>query len=101
MFMDAARIAFGGGAKFAVIPEVRILRIEDKNGRGRKIGKVDYLLAKLGEQDEVVDFAAVEVQAAYFSGGEIRTPMKHYLEYGKFPQNAERRPDFRSSEQNR
>jgi hypothetical protein len=30
---------------------------------GRRIGKVDYIVAKLGDSQEVIDFAALEVQA--------------------------------------
>jgi hypothetical protein len=76
IFIDAATLAFGTGIKFGVFPEVRILKIESNNDStsSRKIGKVDYILGKI-EAGKVVDFCAVEVQAVYFSGGEIRTAL--------------------------
>ena len=101
--MDAAHLAFGEHVRFGIFPEVRILKIEaDIAGeRDRKIGKVDYLLGKI-DNGTVVDFAAVEVQAVYFSGGEIRSPLRYYMENQKLDlANSDRRPDFRSSAQKR
>lgn len=102
IFNDAARLAFGGEASFGVFPEIRILKIETEEGvRDRKIGKVDFVLGQIAD-GEVIDFAAVEVQAVYFSGGEIRSPMNHFLEHGTLDlANSDRRPDFRSSAQKR
>lgn len=102
IFNDAARIAFGEGASFGIFPEVRILKIEGEDGeRDRKIGKVDYVLGRINS-GQVVDFAAVEVQAVYFSGGETRSPMNYFLEHGELDlANSDRRPDFRSSAQKR
>ena len=54
------------------------------------------------EADSVVDFAAVEVQAAYFSGGKIPPAMNYFLENEKLDErNSDRRPDFRSCAQKR
>ncbi len=102
IFTDAARLAFGNGAQFGVYPEIRILKIETPDGeRDRKIGKVDFVLGNI-EGGTVTDFAAVEVQAVYFSGGEIRSPLKYYLEHHSLDlPNSDRRPDFRSSAQKR
>lgn len=102
IFNDAARIAFGEGASFGIFPEVRILKIEGEDGeRDRKIGKVDYVLGRINN-GQVVDFAAVEVQAVYFSGGETRSPMNYFLKHGALDlANSDRRPDFRSSAQKR
>ena len=103
IFTDAARFAFGERIRFGIFPEVRILKIEAGTGgeRDRKIGKVDYLLGKI-EDDTVVDFAAVEVQAVYFSGVEIRSPLQYYMENQTLDlANSDRRPDFRSSAQKR
>lgn len=103
IFNDAAKLAFGEGTSFGVFPEVRILKIEAENDdeKDRKIGKVDFVLGKI-EDDLIVDFAAVEVQAVYFSGGEIRSPMNYFLEHGQLDlSNSDRRPDFRSSAQKR
>lgn len=97
---EAAKLAFGPSANFGVFPEIRILNVPGAEGkRDRKIGKVDFLLGLI-EKDQVVDFAAVEFQAVYFSGGEIRTPMKHFIATGQL-EDADRRPDFRSSAQKR
>ena len=103
IFKDAARLAFGEHVRFGIFPEVRILKIKAgaEGERDRKIGKVDYLLGRI-EDDAVVDFAAVEVQAVYFSGGEIRSPLQYYMENQSLDlANSDRRPDFRSSAQKR
>jgi len=103
IFKDAARFAFGEGVRFGIFPEVRILKIESENegSPDRKIGKVDYLVGKI-EDGKITDFAAVEVQAVYFSGGEIRSPLQYYLNNRELDlPNSDRRPDFRSSAQKR
>ncbi|WP_298983769.1 NotI family restriction endonuclease [uncultured Roseibium sp.] len=103
IFTDAARLAFGEGVRFGIFPEVRILKIvaENEGERDRKIGKVDYILGRI-DDGVVTDFAAVEVQAVYFSGDEIRTPLRYFLENRELnPEISERRPDFRSSAQKR
>lgn len=103
IFKDAARLAFGDNVRFGIFPEVRILKIEAENeeDRDRKIGKVDYLLGKI-EDGAVTDFAAVEVQAVYFSGGESRSPLRYYMQNRTLDlANSDRRPDFRSSAQKR
>ncbi len=103
IFKDAARLAFGENIRIGVFPEVRILEIKKSRTKRKntKIGKVDYLIGKI-EGDQVIDFAAVEVQAVYFSGKEIRSSLKYYMENGSFElHNSDRRPDFRSSAQKR
>jgi hypothetical protein len=65
------------------------------------VGKIDYVIAQLGEGDAIVDFAALEVQAVYVSGDSSREPFEHYLRTGGNHANARRRPDFRSSAQKR
>lgn len=102
IFKDAARLAFGAGCSFGVFPEVKVLKIPAEGvAKERKIGKVDFVLGKT-VAGEVTDFAALEVQAVYFSGSEIRTPMKYYLKHGHLDlENSDRRPDFRSSAQKR
>jgi hypothetical protein len=97
IFFDAARLAFGAGVRFVPVPEVKILRV----GR-KKIGKVDFLLAKVGDHQDTVDFAAVEIQAVYFSGKSIRPDFNYYLAHGTLdPHSQGRRPDYRSSAQKR
>jgi hypothetical protein len=103
IFRDAAQIAFGEDASFAIFPEIRILQVPDpkKQGRLKKIGKVDFVLGKIAS-DTIVDFCAVEVQAAYFSGSETRSALRHFLTHRGFGNfDTFRRPDFRSSAQKR
>ena len=101
LFKDAARLSFGKNVEFGIFPEVRILRINSEDNKQKKIGKVDYLLGKI-ENGIVTDFAAVEVQAVYFSGSEAQTPFKYYMENQRLDLSAsDRRPDFRSSAQKR
>jgi Restriction endonuclease NotI len=103
IFDDAARQAFGDGANYGIFPEIRILKIaaDDEGARDRKIGKVDFVIGCI-QSGEVTDFAALEVQAVYFSGGEIRSPMNYFLEHERLDiSNSHRRPDFRSSAQKR
>lgn len=47
IFKDAAGIAFGPNSDVAVFAETRILRIEMQEGPTKKIGKVDFLIAKV------------------------------------------------------
>ena len=97
IFIDAAQLVFGSGTRIVPVPEVKILRV----GK-RKIGKVDFLLAKVGEDEEPLDFAALEIQAVYFSGKSIRPDFEYYLDYGTLdPLSKGRRPDYRSSAQKR
>ncbi len=98
LFVDAARLAFGAGKRFTPVPEVKILRTKD----GKKIGKIDFILAQLDADDRPVDFAALEVQAVYFSGRSIRPAMEYYLTHDELDVAiSERRPDYRSSAQKR
>ncbi len=96
IFSEAARITWGDGVRVVPVPEVKILREE-----GRKIGKVDFLIAKLDDQNKPVDFAALEVQAVYFSGNALRPAMNEYLRTKLLPPDESRRPDYRSSAQKR
>ncbi len=103
IFADAAEIAFGTGCTFGVFPEIRILEIPPKmeGGRSKKIGKVDFLLGRI-DDGRITDFAAVEIQAAYFSGGSLRKVFEHFMvERGLDGIDTRRRPDFRSCAQKR
>ena len=102
IFRDAAIIAFGPNCEIGIFPEVRILRmVDDKSSTAKKIGKVDFLIGKI-DSSKVVDFAAIEVQASYFSGLEVRSAMKHFLRHNALDVAiSDRRPDFRSSAQKR
>lgn len=95
VFFDAARLAFGIGKQCAAVPEVRVLEVNDGVIR-KKIGKVDFLLVHV-ENQEVIDFAALEVQGVYMSGKSIRPAFDQYLKTGELLETARRRSDFRSS----
>jgi hypothetical protein len=99
MFHDAARIAFGKGVRCVAVPEVRVLEVL-RDGKRKKIGKVDFLLAQVVD-GKAVDFAALEVQAVYISGATIRPAFDHYIRSGVLADDGKRRPDFRSSAQKR
>jgi len=102
IFWDAAKLAFGSGVSFAVFPEIRILRVENGvDETAKKIGKVDFLIGRI-DDNKVSDFAAIEVQASYFSGKSIRPALKKFLQEEVLdPEISDRRPDFRSSAQKR
>jgi hypothetical protein len=108
IFQDAARLAFGADSEFAIFPEIRILEIEPPSRKSeeekqkiKKIGKVDFVLGHV-LNGAVTDFAALEVQAAYFSGLETRSALKYFLAHENFGgYSTFRRPDFRSSAQKR
>jgi len=99
LFIDVGRLAFGQNEKITVAPETRLLRIPGK--KNKKIGKVDYLVARLDANGKPVDFAALEVQAVYISGNSIRPAFDHFLATGELSEDSKRRPDFRSSAQKR
>jgi len=99
MFRDASRIAFGKGINCVAVPEVRVLEVL-RDGKRKKIGKVDFLLARI-EGGKAVDFAALEVQAVYISGKTIRPAFDRYVRTGVLTDEGKRRPDFRSSAQKR
>lgn len=82
MFVDVATAAFGSGRKIAVRPELRILRKEN----GKKAGKVDYIIASLGEDGRPADFCALEVQAVYVSGNSYYPMFHEFLATGIPPQ---------------
>ena len=98
--IDAATLAFGAKQKFIAVPEVRLLEIVDPKGKKRKIGKVDFLLAKI-EASQAVDFAALEIQSVYITGDSIRPAFNKFLAEGVMAPEALRRADFRSSAQKR
>ncbi len=99
VFTDVGRAAFGVGAEILVAPEMRILRVP--NSPARRIGKVDYIVAKRGKENSIVDFVALEVQAVYFSGASVRPSFNEFLATGQLAGDSKRRLDYRSSAQKR
>lgn len=82
IFVEVAKAAFGTGRKIAIRPELRILRKEN----GKKAGKVDYIIARLGEDGKPADFCALEVQAVYVSGKSYYPMFREFLTTGLPPQ---------------
>jgi hypothetical protein len=99
IFTDVGRAAFGVGTRILVAPEIRILKTGQRSAR--RVGKVDYLIAKTNPDNTVIDFAALEVQAVYFSGSSLRPAFDEFLATGQMPANTRRRLDYRSSAQKR
>ena len=95
---DAGRIAFGEGKKIVALPEMRLLRVP---GTGKRIGKIDFLIALLDSRGQPTDFAALEVQAVYISGKSVRPFFNEFLRTEILPEGAKARPDYRSSAQKR
>jgi Restriction endonuclease NotI. len=95
---DAGRIAFGDGKKIVALPEMRLLRVPDT---GKRIGKIDFLIALLDSNGQPSDFAALEVQAVYISGKSVRPFFNEFLRTEILPEGGKARPDYRSSAQKR
>ena len=67
---------------------------------GDDVGRLDMILVKSSPSPEALHWAALEIQAVYFSGDAMRgdfesmlDPLLHYLPFPK----GRRRPDYRSS----
>ena len=98
MFVDAGRAAFGLGRQIVVAPEMRILHVPRT---GKRIGKIDFVIAALDAHGHATDFAALEVQSVYISGLSIRPAFNEYLATGHYAAIQRNRPDYRSSAQKR
>lgn len=101
IFRDAAQLAFGAGAQVVVLPEYKLLTVVgEPDERARKIGKVDYMLGKL-DGDAISDFAALEIQAVYSSGGGVEDAFIHFMQTRHAGEEGDLGVDFRSSAQKR
>lgn len=78
-----------------IVQEVDFLRAEDGD---RAVGRIDMVLVRR-EGARLVDWCAVEIQAVYFSGPNMKSEIEHLASAkGKPPfPAAVRRPDDRSS----
>ena len=85
----------------ALIKEIGFLQSVDRTGRvtGETVGRIDMVLAKLGEKESIEDWCAVEMQAVYFSGKGMMSEFKAVRAQPDRPlfPTAIRRPDYRSS----
>ena len=70
---DAARFFFPPHTRYLALTEVRL---NDQNGKSA--GNIDTVLVALGDDDQIVDFGALEVQAVYISGN-VKKPFKQYM----------------------
>lgn len=101
VFKDAATLAFGKGSQVVVLPEYKLLTVSSEvEAKDKKIGKVDFMLGKL-INGCIVDFAALEIQAVYSSGGGVGDAFQHYLATSFAGQEGDLGVDFRSSAQKR
>jgi hypothetical protein len=89
----------------AIVPEINILKSVDPDNsqaaKAPKLAKVDFVIAKLDANGSPEDFAALEIQAVYFSGESIRPVFDQYIRTGHLPEGSARRPDLRSPAQKR
>jgi len=84
-----------------LIKEVGFLRPVDHAGNTLEgsAGRIDMVLARVGEKNEVDDWCALEIQAVYFSGKKMGVEFPAIADAPDrlvFPVE-QRRPDFRSS----
>ncbi len=71
---DAADLVFGEHAEFLSLQEVRL-----KEKSGKSAGNLDYVLARLDQNNKIVDFAGIEVQGVYISGN-VTKPFRHFMQ---------------------
>jgi hypothetical protein len=98
---DAARFFFPPNTRYMALTEVRL---NDKNGKSA--GNIDMVLVALNDDDQIVDFGALEVQAVYVSGN-VKKPFKHYMSDPEahanmgWPSPGYPKPDYLSSSRKR
>lgn len=96
---DAAKFVFPTGAKWTSLSEVKLNDID-----GKSAGNIDYVIVRLDEDGDILDFASVEVQGVYISGNlrnafnkYINNPSPNFKWYGEnYPH-----PDYLSSSRKR
>jgi hypothetical protein len=98
---DAARFFFPPNARYLALTEVRL-----KDNDGKSAGNIDMVLVSLDDNDRIVDFGALEVQAVYVSGN-VKNPFKHYMSDPaahvnmEWPASGYPKPDYLSSSRKR
>lgn len=70
---DAAQFFFPSGTRHVALTEVRL-----NDAHGKSAGNIDIVLAALDEQNHIIDFGALEVQAVYISGN-VSKAFKEYM----------------------
>lgn len=69
----AAEFFFPPGAKYKILPEVRI-----KGNDGGSAGNIDVVLAHVDSAGRMIDFGSIEIQAVYISGN-VRDPFEFFM----------------------
>lgn len=98
---DAARFFFAPNTRYLALTEVRL---NDRNGKSA--GNIDMVLVALDDDDQIVDFGALEVQAVYVSGN-VKKPFKQYMSDPaahanmEWPSPSYPKPDYLSSSRKR
>lgn len=69
---NAARFLFPKNAQWTTLQEIRL---NDANGRAA--GNIDFVLIQYDQNNKIIDFGALEVQAVYISGN-IRQPFEQF-----------------------
>ncbi|MGB9804950.1 NotI family restriction endonuclease [Desulfofundulus sp.] len=70
---EAARFFFNPDSKWTALREVPL---KDRNGRNA--GNIDFVLVRVDDENKILDFGSVEVQAVYISGN-VRKPFEYYM----------------------
>ena len=99
---DAADFFFGGDSQWSSLTEVRL-----PDGHDKSAGNIDVVLVAYDDQEKIVDFGALEVQAVYISGN-VREPFEYFIKNSKANQSMDwsdqpnyPRPDYLSSSRKR
>ncbi len=92
---------FFPGVSYVPLTEVRL---KDKNGK--PAGNIDIVIAALNDNDDIMDFGAVEVQTVYISGN-VTKAFREYMkdpvanQAMEWPRKNYPRPDYLSSSRKR
>lgn len=98
--LDARDLVFANDSSenWKWVPEVRLY-----DRFHQSAGNIDWVLVRLNDAGELVDYGAVEVQSVYISGN-VRDPFNRYMEMRPdhdVPWRGQVRPDFLSSSRKR
>lgn len=70
----AAGFAFPKNSKWTSISEIKLTDAD-----GKAAGNIDYVIIRLDDDGQVIDFASIEVQGVYISGN-LRNAFKKYMQ---------------------
>lgn len=99
---DAASFFFPAEASWSSLAEVRL-----NDAHGKSAGNIDVVLVAYGDNGNVFDFGALEIQAVYISGN-VRDPFEYFMQDPKARADMDwseqpnyPRPDYLSSSRKR